>query len=61
MNFSGLHMDRIAGRFLTKVPASIDQGVRHLEPLIRERYAMLDKYGDEWEDKPVRPLIFYGG
>ena len=54
-------MDRIAGRFLTKVPASIDQGVRHLEPLIRERYAMLDKYGDEWEDKPVRPLIFYGG
>ena len=45
---------RIAGRLLTNVPKSIERGVKHLEPIIRERYAMMEKYGGNWHEKPVR-------
>ena len=47
------HTRRLAAKFLTDLPKSVDRGVKHLEPIIRERYAMMEKYGDDWSDKPV--------
>ncbi|PSS38083.1 hypothetical protein PHLCEN_2v63 [Hermanssonia centrifuga] len=41
-----------AGRYLTTVPKSIERGVRHVGPIIRARYENMEKYGDNWEDKP---------
>ncbi|KAK7682140.1 hypothetical protein QCA50_014726 [Cerrena zonata] len=42
----------IAGRFLTVVKKSVDRGVRHLEPVIKERYRMMEQLGPEYEGKP---------
>jgi len=39
-------------RFLKKVPEGIKRGMKHLEPLIRERIEQERVYGDEWDDKP---------
>lgn len=33
--------------------------MHYLEPVIRERYAMIEKYGENWQDKPVRLLLLY--
>lgn len=45
--------DRFAGRYFTTVPKSIERGVKHIGPIIRERYENMEKYGDNWQDKPV--------
>ncbi|PSS38092.1 hypothetical protein PHLCEN_2v72 [Hermanssonia centrifuga] len=41
-----------AGRYFTTVPKSIERGVKHIGPIISERYENMEKYGDNWEDKP---------
>ena len=46
-------MDSLAARLFTITPKSIDRGMKHLESIIKERFEQLDKYGSEWEEKPV--------
>lgn len=60
LNLYNLHsiLYSIAGRFLTVVKKSVDRGVRHLEPVIKERYRMMEQLGPEYEGKPVS-LIFH--
>ncbi|CAL1703009.1 unnamed protein product [Somion occarium] len=42
----------IVGRLLTSVPKSIERGVKHLGPVIKERYRMVEEYGHDYEGKP---------
>lgn len=35
------------------MPASIKRAQDHLEPVINERYRCMEKYGDNWAEKPV--------
>jgi len=42
----------LVARFCTNVPARINRGVSHLEPIIRERFQKIEEYGKEWADKP---------
>ncbi|KAA1468096.1 cytochrome P450 [Dentipellis sp. KUC8613] len=42
----------LAGRLFTNVEGSIQRAVRHLEPLIKARRSMLEKYGADWDEKP---------
>ncbi|KAI0070826.1 cytochrome P450 [Panus rudis PR-1116 ss-1] len=42
----------LAGRLFTNVPTMIDRGVKHLEPIIKERYRMAEEFGPDWEGKP---------
>ncbi|KAJ3559201.1 hypothetical protein NM688_g483 [Phlebia brevispora] len=42
----------LAGRILSKVPASLERGMKYLEPVILDRYAMMEQYGDDWPDRP---------
>jgi hypothetical protein len=43
---------RIAGNILTKVPRQIQRAGKHLDPIIKLRYRMMEQHGDHWEDKP---------
>jgi hypothetical protein len=43
---------RLMAHILTNVPRSIKRGHKHLKPIIEERYEMMEKFGDNWEDKP---------
>ena len=38
---------------LTIVKKSVDRGVGHLEPIIKERYRMMEEIGPDYEGKPV--------
>ena len=40
-------------RKATVVDKCIQQCLDHLKPTIVDRIAMMDKFGDRWEDKPV--------
>ncbi|KZT08277.1 cytochrome P450 [Laetiporus sulphureus 93-53] len=42
----------LVAKFMTNVPAAIQRGVNHLEPLILERFRMIEQHGKEWADKP---------
>ncbi|TFY79744.1 hypothetical protein EWM64_g4273 [Hericium alpestre] len=37
---------------VTNLEGSVRTGIKHLEPLIKERRHKLELYGDSWEDKP---------
>ncbi|THG96485.1 hypothetical protein EW026_g5347 [Hermanssonia centrifuga] len=52
INFFPNFLKSFTGRYFTNVPKSIERGVKHLAPTIRERYEMMEKYGDKWEGKP---------
>lgn len=51
--------DSLAALLLTNVAAKISRAVRHLEPIIKERYQKLEELGDDWEDKPVRCYLIH--
>jgi len=42
----------MVARFLTRVPSSIERGMKHLEPEIKKRKEMVEQYGADYPDKP---------
>ncbi|KZT08258.1 cytochrome P450 [Laetiporus sulphureus 93-53] len=42
----------IVARFLTNVPRSVDRGLKHLGPIISERFENIEKLGEKWAEKP---------
>jgi hypothetical protein len=36
----------------TNVPRSLKRAYKHLGPIIEERYEMMTRFGDSWEEKP---------
>ncbi|KIK81319.1 hypothetical protein PAXRUDRAFT_15297 [Paxillus rubicundulus Ve08.2h10] len=42
----------LVAQFMTSVPGSTKRGMKHLGPIIEERWKRLDEYGKAWADKP---------
>jgi hypothetical protein len=38
---------------MSNLPAQIRQEVEFIRPIFEERYAKLEEYGEDWDDKPV--------
>lgn len=42
----------LASRWFTNVPASVQRGIKHLEPIILERFQKIEEEGPDYEGKP---------
>ncbi|CAL1702938.1 unnamed protein product [Somion occarium] len=49
----------LAARLLTNVPTNISRGVKHLEPIIRERFRLMEEYGTDYDGKPNDMLSWF--
>jgi hypothetical protein len=47
---------RIAARLFTTVSDDVKRGMKHLGPLIKERFEKEALYGKDWPEKPVGML-----
>ena len=57
----------IVARMLSNLPSQIQQEIDFIRPMVEERFAKMDEFGEEW-DKPVCEIILlyvflslYGG
>ena len=39
---------------LSNVPSQIRQEMEFIRPLVEERFARMEEFGEDWDDKPVR-------
>ena len=39
---------------LSNVPSQIRQQMEFIRPLVEERFARMEEFGEDWDDKPVR-------
>ena len=47
----------IVSRLLSNLPSQIRQEIEFIRPIVEERFAKMDEYGEDWDDKPVRQTI----
>ena len=38
---------------LSNLPSQIQQQIEFIRPMVEERFAKMEEYGDDWDDKPV--------
>ena len=43
----------IVSRMLSNLPSQIQQQIEFIRPMVEERFAKMEEYGDDWDDKPV--------
>jgi len=43
---------------LSNIPSKIQQEIEYIRPLVEERIAKTEEYGEDWDDKPVCHTIF---
>ncbi|KAF8467574.1 cytochrome P450 [Russula ochroleuca] len=43
----------IVSRMLSNLPSQIQQEIEFIRPMVEERFAKMEEYGDDWDDKPV--------
>jgi len=43
----------IVSRTLSNLPSRIQQEIKFIKPVVEERFAKLEEYGKDWDDKPV--------
>ncbi|SRR6266404_3943517 len=46
---------RIVARMLSNLPSKVRQETEFIRPMVEERFARMEEFGDDWEDKPVCP------
>ena len=46
---------------LTNLPSQVGQEIEFIGPIVKERFAMMEEYGEEWNDKPVCHIISISG
>lgn len=46
---------------LTNLPSQVGQEIEFIRPIVEERFAMMEEYGEEWNDKPVCHTISISG
>ena len=51
----------IISRMLTNLPSQVGQEIEFIRPIVEERFAMMEEYGEEWNDKPVSHTISISG
>ena len=44
---------RIVSRMLSDLPSKIQQEIEYIRPMVEERFAKMEEYEDDWDDKPV--------
>jgi hypothetical protein len=42
---------------LSNLPSQIQQQIEFIRPIVEERFAKMDEYGEDWDDKPVSRII----
>jgi hypothetical protein len=42
---------------LSNLPAQIQQETDFIRPMVEERFAKMEEYGEDWDDKPVCQTI----
>jgi hypothetical protein len=42
---------------LSNLPSQIQQQAEFIRPMVEERLAKMEKYGEHWDDKPVCQTI----
>jgi hypothetical protein len=47
----------VVSRMLSNLPSQIRQEIEFIRPMVEERFAKMEEYGDEWDDKPVCQTI----
>ena len=45
---------------LSNLPSQIQQEIKFIKPMIEERFAKMEEYGEDWDDKPVCQTIVPG-
>jgi hypothetical protein len=43
----------IVARMLSNLPSQIQQEIEFIRPLVEERFAKMEEFGEDWDDKPV--------
>ena len=47
----------IVSRMLSNFPSQIRQEIEFIRPIVEERFAKMEEYGEDWDDKPVCQTI----
>ena len=42
---------------LSNLPSQIQQEIEFIRPIVEERFAKMEEYGEDWDDKPVCRII----
>ncbi|KAF8467566.1 cytochrome P450 [Russula ochroleuca] len=48
----------IVSRILSNLPSQIQQEIEFIRPMVEERFAKMEEYGDDWDDKPNDVLMW---
>jgi hypothetical protein len=43
----------IVSRMLSNLPSQIQQEIEFIRPIVEERFAKMEEYGEDWDDMPV--------
>jgi hypothetical protein len=43
----------VVSRMLSNLPSQIQQEIEFIKPMVEERFAKMQEYGEDWDDKPV--------
>jgi hypothetical protein len=50
----------IVSRMFSKLPSQVQKEAEFIKPMVQERFAKMEEYGEDWDDKPVCWTIAYG-
>jgi hypothetical protein len=50
----------VVSRMLSNLPSQIQQEIEFIRPIVEERFAKMEEYGEDWDDKPVCRTIVSG-
>jgi hypothetical protein len=42
---------------ISNLPSQIQQEIEFIRPIVQERFAKMEEYGEDWDDKPVCHII----
>jgi hypothetical protein len=45
---------------ISNLPSQIQQEIGFIRPMVEERFAKMEEYGEDWDDKPVCHAIISG-
>jgi hypothetical protein len=43
---------------LSNLPSQIQQEIEFIRPMVEERFAKMEEYGEDWDNKPVRQKLY---
>ena len=45
---------------VSNIPSQIRQEIEFIRPMVEERFAKMEEYGEDWDDKPVCQTVKSG-